>query len=75
MVVGLVLVEVGLTEVAEVVEGMNGVVVPQEAICLAEEVIRLLEVADLNILQQAMILGQNIIQVIFVCSHYFTLLY
>lgn len=60
----LILVEVGLIEAEEVVEGMNGAVVPQEAICLAEEVTHLLEVADLNILPPAMILDQSTLQVI-----------
>lgn len=53
VVVDLVLVEVALTE-GEVVEVMTGAAVHQEEICLVEEVIRLLEVADLNIQQLAM---------------------
>lgn len=62
MVVDLYLVEVVLIEEEVVAEEMNGAVVQQVEICLAEEVIPLLEAVDLNILQQAMILGPNIIQ-------------
>lgn len=58
--------EVVLIEEEEVVEEMNGAAAQQE-IYLAEEVIHLLEAVDLNIQQQAMILDQNIIQVMFKC--------
>lgn len=67
MVVDSSLAEVVLTEGEVVVGEMNGAVVQQVEICLAEEVIRLLEAVDLNILQQVMILDPNIIQVMFKC--------
>lgn len=67
MVVDLYLVEAVLIEEEVVAEEMNGTVVQQVEICLAEEVIHLLEAVDLNILQQAMILDPNIIQVMFKC--------
>lgn len=54
--------EVVLIEEEVVAEGMNGAAVQRVEICLAEEVIRHLEAVDLNILQQAMILDQSIIQ-------------
>lgn len=59
--------EVVLTEGEVVAEEMNGVVVLRVEIYLAEEVTRLLEAVDSNILQQAMILDPNIIQVAFKC--------
>lgn len=56
--------EVVLIEGEVVAEEMNGAVVRRVEICLAEEVIRLLEAVDLiNIQQRVMILDPSIIQV------------